>query len=137
VLLEVECPPGAPAAAGPAGPLELDDPSRVRAVVDLERPGFLVLSDTFDPGWRARVGGEPVEILRANWAFRAVQVPAGRHVVEMRYAPTSFRVGLAAAAVVVALGGFLGWRRLPRRGAPPRSDLAPDDSRTAIAERSR
>ena len=137
VLLEVECPPGAPAVAGPAVPLELDDPSRVRAVVDLERPGFLVLSDTFDPGWRARVGGEPVEILRANWAFRAVQVPAGRHVVEMRYAPTSFRVGLAAAAVVVALGGFLGWRRFPRRGAPPRSDLAPDDSCTAIAERSR
>ena len=138
VLLEGSCareaPP--PERAAPVV-LERDDPDLVRAVVELARAGFLVLADSHDPGWRARVDGEPAEILRANWAFRAVQVPAGRHVVELRYAPTSFRVGLAAAAVVVALGGFLGWRRLPRRGAPPRSDLAPDDSRSAIAERSR
>lgn len=49
--------------------------------------GWLVLSDRFVPGWRASLDGAPVPILRADLAFRAVEVPAGRHLVEMTYRP--------------------------------------------------
>jgi len=99
----------------------------------LARPGFLVLSDSHDPGWRARLDGEPVEILRANWAFRAVPVPAGRHVVELCYAPASFRRGVALAAAALVLGVVPALGRGRRRrglagGAAPPSPRGPSRS---------
>ena len=49
--------------------------------------GWLILSDTFYPGWRATIDGAPTEIRVANEAFRAVEFPAGEHAVEFRYEP--------------------------------------------------
>ncbi len=81
----------------------------VRLSADLGRPGFVVLVDTFDPGWKATVDGRAAPVLRANVAFRAVEVPAGRHRVELVYRPREVLVGfwvfagaLAFAAVVMA-----------------------------------
>jgi hypothetical protein len=119
VLLEAGCPGGAAPPGVPAPVvLERDDPGELRAVVELGRPGFLVVADTHDPGWRARVDGGDAEVLRANWAFRAVAVPAGRHVVELRYAPAGFRRGVALAAGALVVG-LLWAARLPRRPAAP------------------
>ena len=69
-------------------------PDRVVLEVEASAPGFVVLADAFDPGWRARVDGQPAPIRRANVAFRAVDVPAGRHVVEMIYRPRGATRGL-------------------------------------------
>ena len=82
---------------------------RVRIAADLERPGYVVLVDTYDPGWKATVDGRRAPVLRANAAFRAVPVGAGRHVVEMVYRPLSVIVGaaLSAAAALVGLGTAL------------------------------
>ncbi|HEX5041934.1 MAG TPA: YfhO family protein [Candidatus Polarisedimenticolaceae bacterium] len=49
--------------------------------------GWLVLSDAWVPGWTARVDGREVPILKADYAFRAVAVPAGAHQVVLRYSP--------------------------------------------------
>lgn len=49
--------------------------------------GFLVVSDALVPGWTALVDGKPAPLLKVDLAFRAVPVPAGAHVVEMRYNP--------------------------------------------------
>ena len=68
-------------------------------------PAVLVLNDSFYPGWEATLDGVDVPLLRANTAFRAVAVPAGEHVVEMRYRPRSFEVGLALAGVAILLLG--------------------------------
>lgn len=66
--------------------------------------GFLFLSDTYYPGWRAWVDGNETEILRANYAFRAVKVPQGEHEVVFKYQPDSVKWGVA-----ISLGaGFLG-----------------------------
>mgnify|MGYP003393761796 CR=1 FL=1 len=51
-------------------------------------PGALVVADTWYPGWVTTLDGAEVPILRADLIYRAVQLPAGDHVVEMRYQPT-------------------------------------------------
>ncbi|MBE9506721.1 MAG: YfhO family protein, partial [Chloroflexi bacterium] len=70
-----------------------DTPNRVTIRAALDAPGYLMLADTWYPGWQATVDGEPVEILRANHAFRAVWLEAGEHTVEMAYRPASVLVG--------------------------------------------
>ena len=70
-------------------------------------PGYLVLVDSYYPGWLAYVDGRRVPILRANYAFRAVEVPAGEHRVEFRYGPWTFYTGLCASLLSLAAGVFL------------------------------
>ncbi len=71
------------------------DPNGVELRVESPASGWLVLSDVYYPGWRATVDGRPTPILRADYTFRAVSVPAGKHVVEMVFAPRTWYIGLA------------------------------------------
>jgi len=69
----------------------------------------LVLSDVYYPGWRATVDGVPVEVLRADYVFRAVPLPPGEHTVRMEFTPWTWRVGLAVSIVTwVGLGAWGG-----------------------------
>ncbi len=67
----------------------------VELQVESPTSGWLVLSDVYYPGWRASVDGEATPILRADYTFRAVSVPAGEHTVRMTFAPWTWRLGLA------------------------------------------
>jgi len=60
--------------------------------VEAARPAMLVLHDMFHPAWRATLDGAPATVYRANVLFRAVYVPAGRHVVRFTYHPISSAV---------------------------------------------
>jgi hypothetical protein len=86
---------------------------RVRIEANLSSDGYLVLVDTFDPGWRTSVDDQSVALLRANVAFRAVAVPAGRHVVDMVYRPPLTAAGLlfSGLTLLVALAALV---RRPR-----------------------
>lgn len=55
--------------------------------VDAAAPGHLVLNDPFHPWWVAEVDGRETEIRQANVLFRAVAIPAGRHVVRFTFQP--------------------------------------------------
>ncbi|MBI2954936.1 MAG: YfhO family protein [Chloroflexi bacterium] len=72
---------------------------------------FLLLSDSYYPGWKAYVDGQETKIYRANYLFRGVFLPAGSHQVIFRYEPTSFYVGrivsLATLFFVVVAAGIL------------------------------
>jgi hypothetical protein len=59
----------------------------VRVVVDSPAGGWVVLYDLWHPWWFAQVDGRAAEVLRANVLFRAVAVPAGRHVVRFTFRP--------------------------------------------------
>lgn len=72
---------------------------RVVVEADLANAGYLVLLDSYYPGWRATVDGIPAEILRANVLFRAVQLDAGRHTVIFEYAPMILRLGAIISAL--------------------------------------
>ena len=65
----------------------------VQAQVELERTSRVVLSEVEYPGWEVRVDGRRAELERFEDTFMAVDVPAGKHEVEWRYKPLSFRLG--------------------------------------------
>jgi hypothetical protein len=65
----------------------------IKIMVNTTQPGFLVLSDTYYPGWNAYINGDRCNILRANYAFRAVELSKGEKMVEFKYEPLSFYVG--------------------------------------------
>ncbi len=67
--------------------------ARMEVEFEAAEKGWLWLGDAWYPGWEAELDVEPVEILRANAAFRAVPVPAGRHTVVFRYRPRSLKIG--------------------------------------------
>lgn len=73
---------------------ERDDPEHVILSLDAPAPGFVVLSDQWFPGWDARVNGVFTPIARANYAFRLVEVPAGRVLIDFRYRPLSVEAGM-------------------------------------------
>ena len=97
-------------------------PNTVKIEVGLDRNGYLVLSDTYYPGWRAYVDGEEKEILRANYTFRAVPLESGQHTVLFKYDPLSFKVGLAISLATwgaIILGLAVPGLRHHRRGHFP------------------
>jgi hypothetical protein len=118
---EIILPEGAPVPAPPA-PVGTSrivgwKPDRVRIEADLVSPGYVVLVDTYDPSWRATVDGAPADILRANVAFRAVRLSAGKHLVEMACRPASLRLGLAISALTAGALLVLSFRRDPPSAA--------------------
>lgn len=62
-------------------------------------PSYLVVADSYFPGWVAEVDGHEAKVVRADYALRAVPVPAGDHHVALRYRPMSFTVGLTVSVV--------------------------------------
>jgi hypothetical protein len=100
-------------------PLQLSSTfNTVRVTGTLVEPGWVVLADTYYPGWAAYVDGRPATILPANYAFRAVAVAAGTHTIEFFYQPRSFLVGATSSVLcllVLIAAAVLAW---PRPGKP-------------------
>jgi len=75
--------------------------------VSTQNPGFLFISDTWYPGWKAFVDGKPTPIFMANYNFRAIPVTEGEHEVDIRYEPESFKKGawvsLATLLILLAI----------------------------------
>lgn len=77
-------------------------------------PSILVLCDTYYPGWTALVDGQPKPILRANYLFRAVELPAGKHTVQFIYRPLSFVYGAVLFGLcILAIGATVAWKHFP------------------------
>ena len=74
----------------------------VRVSTDSPSAGFLLLADTFYPGWTASIDGSQVPLYRANLSVRAIQLPAGRHDVRFTYDPPGFRTGLVVTGTAIA-----------------------------------
>lgn len=75
----------------------------VKLDVDVSKPGILVLTDAFYPGWKAFVDGKETAIYRANYLFRAIPVAKGQHKVEFFYRPSSFAYGVVLACLALAI----------------------------------
>ena len=63
---------------------------------------LVVISQTYYPVWKAYVDGQPVKLWRANYAFQAVEMPAGQHRIRLRYEDRMFRIGVILSLVGIA-----------------------------------
>jgi hypothetical protein len=63
----------------------------IDAVMDLD--GWVFVSESAWPGWRAYVDGKRVETQYANHAFLGVFVPKGRHNLKLVFVPEAFTRG--------------------------------------------
>lgn len=105
--------------------LAISEPQRVVVDAELASPGLVVLSDMFYPGWEVTVEGEagtrPGEILRTNRVMRGVWLEAGKHRLEFRYRPATFRWGAAISGAAWLLGavGLIGAAIAARKTARP------------------
>ena len=84
-----------------AGTVQLlfESESSIDLQVDAIRPAYLVIADQYYPGWQATIDGLPVEIQRANCAFRAIAVPSGAHRVSMKFRSQSVSQGMYLSLV--------------------------------------
>ena len=69
-------------------------PNELRYRYKASADRLAVFSEIYYPdGWKAKVDGTPVDVLRADWTLRAAQLPAGEHDLVMRFEPDSYRIG--------------------------------------------
>jgi hypothetical protein len=78
-------------------------PNQVTVKTVQQGSGFLVLMDSYFPGWTVKVDGEEQPILRANHFYRAVQLDSGPHTLEFDYFPEGFKAGLIVSSAVCIL----------------------------------
>jgi len=79
------------------------EPNEVTVYNESGKDGFLVLLDSYYPGWKAYVNGRLAKIYRADYLFRAVYLPAGSHTIRFSYEPLSFKIGALASLVTLCL----------------------------------
>jgi len=118
-----------PAQAGGTVALLREDFDELELQVAAPANCVLLVTDTYAPGWTATVDDKPTGILRANYAFRAVAVPAGEHTVRFRFVHEGLRTGAVLTAlglvILMGLGVVAAWRRRQERfargspGEPP------------------
>jgi hypothetical protein len=131
----VEAPPAAAVAALRPGPGEaaIRRYTAGEVVIDVRtaEPAFLVLTDSYYPGWEATVDGRATAIYATDLAFRGIFVPGGAYQVVFAYRPASFSLGVQVALVgLVALVGAGAWPRHVRfrrgqHGRPTSGEAAP------------
>ncbi len=81
--------------------IEEISPEKIILRVDAPTAGVAVLLDSYAPGWRATLDGQPAEILRANGLFRGVACPEGTHEIVMAYRPRVLYAGAGVAALAI------------------------------------
>jgi membrane protein YfhO len=88
---------------------------RIRLHVEAAAPAMVVIAQSYYHDWRAYVDGKPARLWPANYAFQALEVPAGQHEIMLCYVDWAFRIGVAISALTLAgclaalsLGG---WRK--------------------------
>ena len=94
-------------------------PDAITIETDSNYSGYLFLSEVFYPGWKAFVDEQPKSVLRGNYLFRVVEVPAGNHKVVLTFEPLSIKLGLGITLfTILALIGASMSRVLRRKRQP-------------------
>jgi len=113
---------GADGAAGPGDVTFVENAAeRLELTVEAPQRGFLFVADEYADDWQATVDGRAAPIVRANYAFRLIEVPAGRSTVRFRYEPRPVRWGAWISLVTVVVLGAASLRSAQATGFRPRT----------------
>ena len=85
----------------------------VSITTDTKKTGLLFLSDNYYPGWQATVDNHSVPIIKADYSFRAVEVPAGKHTITFSYRPMSLYIGAFITLISAIVLGFVVKKKIP------------------------
>ncbi len=95
--------------------LESIQRERLEFRVEAKEPSLVVIAQTFYHPWRAFIDGAPQRLLRANYAFQGLELPAGTHHVRLVYSDPSFKFGaLVSGLTLLGCGAALATLRLRR-----------------------
>jgi hypothetical protein len=104
--MDIPLEPKAPA-AGEIATFSTYEANRIALKVHAQTRALLVLSETFDPGWRATVNGTRESTYRVDGDLRGIVVPAGDSQIVLTYAPRSFYLGTALTLLAFFGTAFL------------------------------
>ncbi|MCW5846140.1 MAG: flippase [Anaerolineae bacterium] len=128
VVVETDVPADTTPRPGDPQPADIDSAANNEVVVHaaVASPAWLILSDSYFPGWRAYVrpvgasedAENETEIVRVNANFRGVPLEPGDWTVRFRYSPRSFQLGglmsFMGVIVLVFIVGVWAWQRFYR-----------------------
>lgn len=120
-LLLASAPAIAPDPAGDASGDRVEisryTPNRITIRAAMNSPAMLLVTNNYLPYWRATVDGATAPLLRADYTFQAVALPAGSHEIVLAFRSDPFeRAKLAtfaglAVGIGVAASALVGRRR--------------------------
>ncbi len=82
--------------------VEIDD-GAITIELASDQPEYVLINETWDSGWSATIDGRPGPLFAPAGLFMASRVPAGRHVLVLRYTPWDVLVGLGTSALALAI----------------------------------
>jgi uncharacterized membrane protein YfhO len=76
--------------------------------ISTEKNGLLFLSDIWYPAWKASVDSKQVKVMSADYSFRVIEVPEGKHKVTFKYSSSKFKLGMILTLITILLSaGYL------------------------------
>jgi hypothetical protein len=87
-------------------------PNRITLEATMENEGFLVLSDTYYPGWKAYANDRELEIYPADYMLRSIYLDKGSYQVRFVYDPLPLKIGLGISLLtLLGTGAFLCYKQ--------------------------
>ncbi|MBI4652577.1 YfhO family protein, partial [Candidatus Desantisbacteria bacterium] len=69
--------------------------------VEMPKPGFVVFSDTYYPGWKAYIDGKETKIYKTDYLVRSIFVPTGKHHIISKFRPLPFILGVWISGLTI------------------------------------
>jgi hypothetical protein len=83
--------------------------NRIQGSIQLDEKAVLVFQTPFDRGWKAQVNGMPARLLKADVGLLGLSLREGKNLVELRYRPPYFALGLTLTLISCCIMGFAAW----------------------------